>query len=74
MSENSVVAWEMVKLGLGIGVMMPEIGERTPGVINLLPTVQMPPIPVWLVTHREMRTSRRIRLVFDILATELSKL
>ena len=73
-SENSVVAWEMVKLGLGIGVMMPEIGERTPGVINLLPTVQMPPIPVWLVTHREMRTSRRIRLVFDILATELSKL
>jgi len=28
--------------------------------------------PIWLVTHRESRTSRRIRLVFDILARELA--
>jgi hypothetical protein len=24
--------------------------------------------PVWLTTHRELHTSRRIRLVFDLLA------
>ncbi len=71
-SENSVVAWEMVKQGLGIGVMMPEIANRTPGVVQLLPELKMPRVPVWLVTHREMHTSRRIRLVFDILADELS--
>jgi DNA-binding transcriptional LysR family regulator len=70
-SENSVVAWEMVKLGLGIGVMMPEIAARTLGVVKLLPELQLPRVPVWLVTHREMRTSQRIRLVFDVLAEEL---
>jgi DNA-binding transcriptional LysR family regulator len=70
-SENTVVAWEMVKLGLGIGVMMPEIAERTPGVVKLLPQLELPRVPVWLVTHREMRTSQRIRLVFDVLAEEL---
>ena len=31
------------------------------------------PIPVWLVTHRELHTSKRIRLVYDILAEELPK-
>ena len=28
-------------------------------------------IPIWLVTHRELRTSRRIRIVFDVLAETL---
>jgi DNA-binding transcriptional LysR family regulator len=30
--------------------------------------------PVWLVTHREVKTSRRVRLVFDLLADELAAL
>jgi len=28
--------------------------------------------PVWLTTHRELHTSRRIRLVFDLIADFLS--
>lgn len=70
-SENSVAAWEMVKRGLGIGIMMREIAERTPDLVQVLPEVPLPRFPVWLVTHRELHTSRRIRLVFDILAQEL---
>jgi hypothetical protein len=27
---------------------------------------------MWLVTHREVNTSRRIRVVFDLLAEELA--
>jgi hypothetical protein len=27
--------------------------------------------PIWRVTHRELRTSRRIRAVFDLLADSL---
>ena len=73
LSENSVVAWEMVRQGLGIGAMMREIGDKTPDVMRILDDI--PPIgfPVWLVTHRELRTSRRIRIVFDILAGELGR-
>lgn len=38
----------------------------------------LPPIiaafPIWLTTHRELNTSRRVRVVYDILAEELAKL
>jgi DNA-binding transcriptional LysR family regulator len=71
-SENSVVIWEMVRRGLGVAAMLREVADRTPGIVQLLP--QSPPIvvPVWLVTHRELYTSRRIRVVHDILREELA--
>ena len=63
--------WALVQQGLGIGAMMEEIARDTPGVVRVLDDV--PPIlfPVWLVTHRELRTSRRIRVVFEALAEGL---
>lgn len=72
-SENSVVVWEMVKRGLGIGLMSSEIARRTEGVVELFPGSEPARFPVWLVTHRELRTSRRIRLVYEILAEELAR-
>ena len=71
-SESGAVAWEMVKQGLGIGVMAKDIAERTPGVECVLPDLGPITVPIWLVTHRELHTSRRIRLVFDILTEHLS--
>jgi DNA-binding transcriptional LysR family regulator len=73
-SGNSVVVWEMVKRGLGVAAMLHEIAERTPGVERLLPDMPPIPVPVWLVTHRELHTSRRIRFVHDLLAEELSRM
>lgn len=67
-SESGSVAWEMVKQGLGIGIMAKVIADRTPGVECVLPDLDTMPIPIWLVTHRELHTSRRIRIVFDVLA------
>jgi DNA-binding transcriptional LysR family regulator len=72
-SESGAVAWEMVKQGLGIGVMAKVIADRTPGVVCVLPNLRPMPVPIWLVTHRELHTSRRIRLVFDVLAESLKK-
>ena len=72
-SENSVVVWEMVRRGLGIGMMLREIAERTPGVVRLLPDLPGTRVPVWLVSHRELRTSRRVGLVFEVLANELRR-
>ncbi|MEQ8403342.1 MAG: LysR family transcriptional regulator [Roseitalea porphyridii] len=72
MSENSVAVWQMVRLGLGVGVMMREIAEMTPDIVPLLPDHPPAPVPIWLVSHRELRTSRRIRIVFDALAEALA--
>jgi DNA-binding transcriptional LysR family regulator len=70
-SECAAVTWEMVKQGLGIGAMVKYVADRTPGIERVFPEIAPIPVPVWLVTHRELHTSRRIRLVFDVLAEAL---
>lgn len=72
-SQSGIVAWEYVKQGFGIAPMSHEVGDSTPGVVRLLPETDAIRFPVWLTTHRELHTSRRIRLVFDLLAKHLSK-
>ena len=73
LTENHLVQWELCKQGLGIGIVMDEVGDAEPRVRRVLPDLTPFPVPVWLVTHRELRTSRRIRVVFDLLAEELGR-
>lgn len=70
-SESHLIQWEYVRQGLGIGIMPEDIADQDPRVQQVLP--QMAPIivPVWLVSHREVHTSARVRLVYDLLAREL---
>jgi len=49
-----------------------EIARDTPGIIRVLDDVPPLRFPIWLVTHRELRTSRRIRVVFEALAQGLA--
>lgn len=72
-SANSVALWEMTRRGLGVGMMLRECADRMPGLVRLLPELPGTPVPVWLVTHRELHTSRRVRLVFDAIAEQLSR-
>ena len=71
-ADHSVAHWALVRQGMGIGVMMEEIANATPGMVRVLD--DLPPVrfPIWLVTHRELRTSKRIRMVFDALAQGLA--
>jgi DNA-binding transcriptional LysR family regulator len=68
---NHMVLWELVKSGLGIGAIIDEVGDAEPRVERVLPAMAPIPVPAWLVSHREVHTSRRVRLVFDLLAAEL---
>lgn len=72
-SENAIVSWELVRQGLGVGVMMDEIAATMDDIVPVFTDVEPVVFPIWLVTHRELRNSRRIRLVFDMLAEELEK-
>ncbi len=71
MVGNHLVQWQLCRQGVGICVMMSEVGDAEPDVERVLPQIAIP-VPIWLVSHRELRTSRRIRLVFDVLADHLS--
>ena len=70
-SDNSLVAWELAKSGLGIAPMDDEIASLSPQMQKVLPEHLHVTFPLWLVTHREIHTSPRIRLVFDMLAEAL---
>ena len=72
-SESGIVAWELVRAGLGIAVMSDDIAARFPDIEPVLTEVDPFVFPVWLTTHRELHTSRRIRLTFDLLADFLSE-
>lgn len=71
-AEHSVAHWALVRQGLGIGAMMDEIAHETRGIRRVLDDVPPVRFPIWLVTHRELRTSRRIRVVFEALARGLA--
>jgi DNA-binding transcriptional LysR family regulator len=71
-TDSGLAYWALVREGLGIGIMADDIAARTPGIEAILPDLAVVQVPVWLVTHRELHSSRRIRLVYDTLAAALS--
>ena len=72
-ADHSVAHWALVRQGMGIGAMMDEIARDTPGILRVLDDVAPVRFPIWLVTHRELRTSCRIRVVFEALAQSLAQ-
>ena len=65
---------QLIREGLGFGFLPMDTGELFDDLEYVLPDLFGPEIPVWLVSHRELRTSRRIRVVYDLLANELEAL
>jgi DNA-binding transcriptional LysR family regulator len=70
---SALVGWGWVRQGLGLGIIMEAVASQTPGVEDAWPGFEGVPVPTWLTTHRELRTSRRIRLVFDLLTEHFSR-
>jgi len=70
-SEDLIFHWEMTKQGAGIGVMSEDVGAKENSVRKVLE--KLPPIKFdnWVVAHRELKTNRRIRIVFDFLVEAL---
>jgi len=70
-SQSGIVSWEMVRHGFGVSVMSDDIAALTPGIERVLPDREPFKFPIWLATHSELHTAKRIRLVFDQLAERL---
>lgn len=70
-TDDLIVQWEAVRAGLGIGFYANYLARADPDVLRILPTMALPELPMWLTVHREIRSSQRIRTVFDFLASAL---
>ncbi|MCP8884762.1 LysR family transcriptional regulator [Devosia sp. XJ19-1] len=71
-TQSGMTGWEWVRKGMVLSGMVEAVGQATPEVRIAVPSIDPIVVPVWLVTHRELHTSRRIRLVFDMLAEHFS--
>lgn len=70
-SDDQVVCWQMVLAGWGVGFINRSIGDAEPRVVAVFDGRTVDVLPVWLVAHAELRTSARIRRVYDALAEGL---
>jgi DNA-binding transcriptional LysR family regulator len=71
-SDSHLVHWELARAGVGIGLNSWLIGAATPGIERVLDDRVSFAFPVWLVAPRELKTSARVRLVYDALAEHLA--
>lgn len=69
---DDLMAYEaLVRAGAGIGFLARYLARGRPELVPVLPSLPIPPLPMWLVVHREIRSSPRIRAVWDYLAQAL---
>lgn len=74
-SDDFIVQWRAIQAGLGVGFCADYLARTDPDVVPVLPgLLKIPPLPMWLAVHREIRTNRRIRAVYDFLADALPRL
>ena len=74
-SDDFIVQWRAVQAGLGVGFLADYMVRADTDIVRVLPSqLKIPPLPMWLAVHREIRTNPRIRAVFDFLAEGLAPL
>jgi DNA-binding transcriptional LysR family regulator len=71
-SDSELAQLAALSAGFGIGASQLGIARRDKNLVPVLHSEFIIPMEVWLAMHRDLRSSRRIRLMFDQLGTQLS--
>ncbi|MCA3218953.1 MAG: LysR family transcriptional regulator [Burkholderiales bacterium] len=70
-TDDQIAYGCLVASGAGIGFVTNYTLRHWPGVVPVLPQLNIPPLPCWLAVHREIRGNRLVRRVFDFLAEHI---
>lgn len=73
-TDDQVAYVELIRAGAGIGFVAHTLAAANPALRRILPEIVIPALPIWLASHRELRTSQRIRRVMDFLHEHISAL
>ena len=71
-TDDLMAHWHAVQSGVGIGFIADYLARLDANLLPLLPMLKIPALPVWLAVHREIRTSKRIRAVYDFVGEAMS--
>ena len=67
-ADSGLAAIELARKGLGVGLFIADEVDQFPDLEIVWPDFKPFDVPIWLVTHRELHTSKRIRLMFDLIS------
>jgi len=68
--DSDIGQYAALRAGFGVGVCQVALGKRD-GLVPLLPGFLEFTLGVWLVMHRDLKSTRRVRLMFEHLAAHL---
>ncbi|HUO90794.1 MAG TPA: LysR family transcriptional regulator [Rhizomicrobium sp.] len=71
-SDADLAQLNALRAGFGLGMCQAGIARRNPDLVPVLPALFRFEIEVWLAMHKDLRKTRRVRLLFDHLAQELA--
>lgn len=69
--DSDVAQLAAVRAGIGIGVCQHGLARDEPELVPVLPDEARFTLEMWVVTHEDLRGSRRVRRLFDHLVTRL---
>lgn len=69
--DDQMVYWNLLLAGAGLGFAQKLVARRHPELEQVNIDMRIPPMPVWLVMHEEVRSNARIRRVADYLSAAL---
>ncbi|MEN7538196.1 LysR family transcriptional regulator [Aurantiacibacter flavus] len=69
--DDKLVTWHLLLAGAGLGFAQTLLARRHPELDQLDIGLAIPPLPVWLVMHEDVRTNARVRRVADFLGGAL---
>ena len=72
-SDNDLAQLAAVRAGFGIGAAQEPIGARDPDLVRVLEDQFRYEMEIWVAMHEDLKTSRRMRLMFDWLVEGLGE-
>jgi len=72
-TDNDLAQIALMRAGAGIGGMQKQLAARDRNLLPVLHGAVRLPLEMWLVMHEDLRTNRRIRLLYDWLAEGLTR-
>lgn len=71
--DSDIAQLAMLRAGLGIGGCQVHVANRSPDLIRVLEQTLSFELEMWLVMHEDLRSTRRVRLLYDHLGVELKR-
>lgn len=72
-TDSDLAQLALLRAGAGIGGMQRQLARRDKALQPVLHGAIRIPLEMWLVMHEDLRATRRIRVVYDLLADGLSR-